>query len=194
MYWKLILIHAPVYTTFHFLHTGMWTWLDISFGKSMKHSTLIERLNSLPCWLIQYPFQSRGVFPIGVSKYLFWPGTTLAHRITSTHHLWTIPLVLWASQGCHPLSLILSYFVVSINVLLSKWLTPISICFSGMEKQEVTYMNINLSHELWTDIKFGFLLAGEELLPYLIRLQVGWFLCNTAVFGFLYMVSTLAVQ
>ena len=36
-------------------------------------------------------------FPIGVAKYLTWPETSVATRVTCTHHLWTIPVLLY---GC----------------------------------------------------------------------------------------------
>ena len=39
-----------------------------------------------------------GKFPFGVSKYIFWDGVSWKSRITSTHHLWTIPLLLYATQ------------------------------------------------------------------------------------------------
>lgn len=91
-----------------------------------------------------------GKFPIGVTKYLFWPGTSFASRITSTHHLWTIPLVLWASGGMHFLSLPLSAFVVVSNVLLSRFMTPRSIILkNNHDKNEEKYLNINMAHELW---------------------------------------------
>lgn len=33
-------------------------------------------------------------FPIGVAKYITWPETSWARRLTSTHHLWFIPVCL----------------------------------------------------------------------------------------------------
>jgi hypothetical protein len=32
-----------------------------------------------------------GRFPIGVAKYLTWPETSWARRLTSTHHVWFMP-------------------------------------------------------------------------------------------------------
>lgn len=34
--------------------------------------------------------------PIGVMKYLFWKETPLSNKITCTHHLWFIPLIMYA--------------------------------------------------------------------------------------------------
>ena len=127
---------------------------------------------------------NRGTFPIGVSNYLFWPGTTWASRVTSTHHFWTIPLVMWATGGFHLLALPLSMFVVTVNVLLSRWMTPISIKFKGKGETDL-YLNLNMAHELWKDIQFKFLLKGEDVLPYPVRLLIGWFLCNIILFAFL---------
>jgi hypothetical protein len=33
-------------------------------------------------------------FPLGVAKYVTWPETSWARRLTSTHHLWFIPYCL----------------------------------------------------------------------------------------------------
>lgn len=37
-------------------------------------------------------------FPVGVAKYLTWPETSWARRITSTHHMWFIPYCLALGQ------------------------------------------------------------------------------------------------
>jgi predicted membrane protein len=145
----------------------------------------------------------RGTFPIGVTKYLFWPGTTWASRITSTHHFWTIPYVMWATNGFVDLAALwLSMVAVVINVSLSRYLTPMSIHFvdekmedaTQQKKGDIVYLNINMAHELWTDISFQFLLMGQNTLPYLIRLIIGWFICNTMVFGLLYGLSKLLMS
>ena len=129
-------------------------------------------------------------FPIGVSKYLFWPGTTWASRLTSTHHLWTIPLVMYASGGgIHPLSLPLSVIVVSVNVLLSRLLTPHSIVAQDNKNYPVQYLNLNLAYELWSDINLPFLLVLEDRIPYLYRLFVAWWSFNAIVFAVLSYVS-----
>ena len=90
-------------------------------------------------------------FPIGVAKYLTWPETSFATRITCTHHLWTIPLLVY---GCHcddyddnfynkdtrmdldggerklylgGAAFGFSVLVMCLNVGLSRWMTPIYI-------------------------------------------------------------------
>ena len=74
-------------------------------------------------------------FPIGVAKYLTWPNTSFATRITATHHLWTIPLALYAVGGqLHWESYVLSVYVVTSHVLLSRWLTPFTI--QGIRKND----------------------------------------------------------
>ena len=100
---------------------------------------------------------------------------------------------MWATGGFHLLALPLSMFVVTINVLLSRWMTPISIQFQGKGEKEL-YLNLNMAHELWKDIQFKFLLMGEDVLPYPVRLLIGWFLCNTVVFAFLCGVSAIVFQ
>ena len=176
--------------------------------------------------LLGYFLFAKGTFIIGCTRYLFWDGTTWSSRLTSTHHLWTIPLVLWACRGIDILALPLSFVVVTTNVLLSRWLTPIRIDFPPVTEDKQTsktsqqennnnsknssskinddqspsssppppqptslYLNLNLAHELWSDIPFKFLRYGEESVPYLVRLLVVWFLCNILVYGLLSFIS-----
>jgi hypothetical protein len=79
-------------------------------------------------WLVDllgYPV--KGKFPVGVCAYLFWPSTTNARRLTSTHHLWTIPLLLHCCQGLHLAALPLSFLATSIAVCLTRAMTPESL-------------------------------------------------------------------
>jgi hypothetical protein len=86
----------------------------------------------------------------------------------------------------HLLSLPLSGFVVVSNVLLSRWMTPHSIAVG----KEIKYLNINMAHEIWRDIKkLKFLLVFEYRFPYLVRLFVIWFTLNSIVFGLLFFAS-----
>jgi hypothetical protein len=133
-----------------------------------------------------------GKFPVGVSKYVFWKGTTWYSRITCTHHLWTIPALLYATQGMHKLALPLSFVIMTTNVLLSRWLTPATIDYGPHVEQK--YLNVNLSHELWKDIKFPFLQINYDDPPaylYLYRLLWRWTSFNVIVFTFLYKASQI---
>jgi hypothetical protein len=125
-----------------------------------------------------------GRFPIGVCKYLFWDGTTWANRITATHHLWTIPVVLYATQGLHWLALPLSGVYMTTNVLLSRYMTPPCVRVSPEEKEE-KYLNVNLAHALWKDIQIKCLEInhGDPSAPvYLVRLLSRWQGFNLLVF------------
>lgn len=127
-----------------------------------------------------------GTFPIGVCKYLFKPDSTWIYRITSSHHLWTIPLVLWASGGIfHWLALPLSFVIVPISVFISHSMIPVVIRINGEE----LYLNINLSHEMWTDVKFGIFLIGKGKFPYALRLCCWWYILNILTFAILYGIS-----
>lgn len=143
-------------------------------------------------------FACTNKFPIGVSKYVFWKGTTLSTRITCTHHLWTIPLLLYASGGLHVRTLPLSAVVMTANVMLSRWMTPSHIAIrnynddrnaDGETSDSFKYLNVNLSHDLWKDIKFDFLQISRDDPPahvYLFRLLWRWQVLNSLVFGLLY--------
>lgn len=138
---------------------------------------------------------SRGrIFPIGVAKYLTWPQTSITTRISSTHHLWTIPLAMYA---CRPESrtdvtaYFFSAFVIVVNVLLSRWMTPLSIEYHNEDDDDKErkicnkYLNVNLSHELWKDITFSFLQIQHDDPPvalYLFRLFWRWQALNGIIY------------
>lgn len=79
--------------------------------------------------LLGYIAITRGRFPVGVMRYLTWEQTLWIDRFTCTHHLWTIPLIL-VGTSVHKVELEwgttfgLSVYIVVIQVLLSRWLTP----------------------------------------------------------------------
>lgn len=148
-------------------------------------------------------------FPIGVAKYLTWPETSFATRITCTHHLWTIPLLMY---GCHCDDLYtnmdkeeggsmylggaafgFSVLVMCLSVGLSRWMTPFYIAYDNAhspkprvkrEENMTKYLNCNLSHELWRDITFGFLRIQHDdpsTGVYLCRLLWRWQLLNGVI-------------
>jgi hypothetical protein len=146
-------------------------------------------------------------FPIGVMKYLTWKQTLSIDKFTCTHHLWTIPLFLYNSARNNDdavltwRTLVLSYYVVVVHVLLSRWLTPHHISSrhptvqndDGGEKKtnknndidNYRYLNVNLAHELWQDITIPFLQISHDnptCWVYLFRLLWRWQLFNTIVF------------
>lgn len=123
-------------------------------------------------------------FPIGVAKYITWPGTSLCTRLTCTHHLWTIPLFVTAAGGVHVAAFPLSVIIVIVNVVLSRWLTPFQL--------PTKYLNVNLSYELWRDVKIEILqinYGDPPLFLYLFRLLWRWLCFNFLVFLLLYSVS-----
>eukprot|EP00536_Pseudo-nitzschia_multiseries_P001972 jgi/Psemu1/322329/estExt_fgenesh1_pg.C_260036 len=128
-----------------------------------------------------------GIFPIGVCKYLFKPGSNWINRMTSTHHLWTIPLVMWVSGGSfHWLSLPLSFFIVAVSAIISHLMTPVSIKSLGEDDKPDLYLNVNLSHEMWEDVKLKMFRIGERRFPYILRLICWWSITNTIMFILLY--------
>jgi hypothetical protein len=121
------------------------------------------------------------------SSFLLFAFNSWSSRITCTHHLWTIPLLLAASRTgtLHILCYPLSFICMTINVLLSRWMTPSHIEYSFSDTK---YLNVNLSHALWKDIKFDILQINYDNPPaglYLFRLLWRWQGFNTLVFGVL---------
>lgn len=133
-----------------------------SFG---KHTTTISRPTH----------KSQGshdhyYFCIGVAAYLFWPETNWKTRITCTHHLWTIPLLLHvlfynhASQSSKNVmnmsthhekksflfnTFIQAYFfsicIVVVHVCLSRWLTPCHLFWTRQVRKSITRNNTSSS-------------------------------------------------
>jgi len=182
-------------------------------------------------------------FPIGVAKYLTWPQTTWVTKVTCTHHLWCIPLLIYGSYGMHYAAYPLSTYIVASHVILSRWLTPFKIipCLvdgnndkkkfsnnrnnnNGSKFKRVTnfmcgtpsifpdpstttsspnkiklkemerYCNVNLSHELWSDIQFSQLRTSTDTAPdgatYILRLLSWWNgIFNLIIFCLLYLLG-----
>lgn len=147
-----------------------------------------------------------------MAKYLTWPTTSWSLRITSTHHLWTIPVFLRAylrsSRTDHEMMsgdvmvrcFVLSCVVITTHVILSRWLTPISIgggdsCGGTTDdgdgqnlegRTQEQYLNVNLSHVLWKDITMSFFTILHRLNTppsvYIARLLWRWWVLNALVF------------
>jgi hypothetical protein len=136
-----------------------------------------------------------GKFPIGVAGYLFWENTSWSTRITCTHHLWTIPLFLYATRRLPTIALPLSALIMVMNVTLSRFMTPAAIEVIDVKSSERSkpkllqkYLNVNLSHSLWKDIKISWLQINHDNPPalmYLWRLLWRWEAFNVLVFGLL---------
>lgn len=140
----------------------------------MNNSNTCSILTTTPLLLINK-------VPVGVAKYLTWPNASWSTNITCTHHVWTIPLLMYATDGLknnHD-AYIFSAFVMTVSVLLSRWMTPFYIQYD--KKSETKYLNVNLSHELWKDIKFSALQIQHDnpsTPVYLFRLLWRWQLLN----------------
>jgi len=149
-------------------------------------------------YLVTKIFQTKPSFLVGVCKYLFWEGTTFLSRITCTHHLWTLPILLVESRGVHRLALPLSAILMTMNVLLSRWWTPSHVVLitgiedkvrdkqaSSIRKDTIKYLNVNLSHSFWKDVPISCLQIHSDNPPvqvYLFRLLWRWIAFNTCVY------------
>jgi hypothetical protein len=136
------------------------------------------------------------MFPIGVCQYLIWPQTQWSSKITCTHHFWTIPLLLYGAGGFDWGSYIMSLVIVFVFVVLSRWLTPFGLhakndtATKGFEK----YLNVNLSHELWQDIKIRILRRhgdNQSTGVYILRLNLWWSFFNLLCFLLLKMIERI---
>lgn len=117
-------------------------------------------------------FALRRKFVAGVAKYIIWPETSKIRLATTFHHIWFLPLLLFL---VHPTAKFVSFtwgnYVLScvftlLLAVIGRITTPKEIVIErpGQEPKHI-YMNLNLSWELWKDLKFGFLKKVYEVLP-----------------------------
>jgi branched-subunit amino acid transport protein AzlD len=171
--------------------------------------------------LLGYVLSGRKKFLIGVTKYLFVESelpkslphgsflaqlipARVANAVTCTHHLWTIPFILYvtngtaivnqsSSDGVELFPLLLCFLLTMVNTTLSRLLTPfrssvgeLPACVHGDEKVLGKYMNVNLSHEVWRDVAWvpGFDIDSDHpnAVVYLLRLWSRWFVLEVLVF------------
>lgn len=146
-----------------------------------------------------------GKFPIGVTAYLFWENTSWSTRITCTHHFWTIPLFVYATRCIPAVALPLSAVIMVINVISSRYMIPAAIeavdpttCGDRTKpKMLQKYLNVNLSHALWKDIKISWLQINHDDPPaliYLWRLLWRWEGFNILIFGILRLICHFAFE
>ena len=164
---------------------GLGLWLNKPIVASAYCVTVgIDQL----LWYVDLTwYMLKGKFPVGVAKYIFWEGTSWSTRITCWHHVWTLPLLLWGARGMHALAFPLSFIVMIANVCTARFTTPFHLHDGKTEPSK--YLNVNLSHELWKDIKFKLLQINYDDPPvpvYLFRLLWRWEGFNLAVFIILY--------
>jgi len=138
----------------------------------------------LSYWLLS----GRRKFPIGVAKYISWPTTLWTTKFTCTHHLWTMPMFLYAYNSSQQSLAILNWCVSLRCYLLSCWIVLIHVVLSRIFTPVILqgeYLNVNLSHELWKDITFPFLQISHDnpnTHIYIIRLVWRWWLFNACVY------------
>jgi len=120
-----------------------------------------------------------GKFHIGVAKYLIWPETTISTKLTSTHHLWFIPLLVSVLKKAGGLKK--ESFKISLALTLMLWVVSRSLLPKTLpgpkEGAHDTYMNVNLSWELWKDVPIDFvnkLLKDESYWKTLATNGVTW--------------------
>ena len=93
-----------------------------------------------------------GKFKVGVAKYLIWPETSWSKKYLCTHHLWFLPMALYALGWHLPVySFILSCIFTSASTGICRFTTP--MLWKDIYNGHTHYMNINAAHEFWKDAK-----------------------------------------
>lgn len=121
-------------------------------------SVICVALDQTLWWVDVLTFVLTQKFRVGVAKYLIWPETTWNKIITSTHHLWFIPVCAYFNDGLALDGLKLSVLMVLYLSVFTRMCVPFEINFEGKAK----YMNINCTYECWKDVKLGILHIADR--------------------------------
>jgi hypothetical protein len=122
-----------------------------------------------------------GKFKVGVAKYLVWPETTWSKRYLCTHHLWFMPLALWALGWHLPVySFFLSCIFTSASTGICRFTTP--KMWKDIYNKHEHYLNINCGFEFWRDVKISILHTFNSSHP-LIYLPYMMVLINCSLNG-----------
>jgi len=107
--------------------------------------------------------------------------------VSSAHYLWTIPLLLCVSRtgALHILSFPLSLVYGTVDVVLSRLMKPLYIDHPFAVPK---YLNINMSHEMWKDVKFGFMHRVAVMFQMIVLIGDAF---NSIIFPVLYALSYL---
>lgn len=174
----------------------------------LRASIVLVSIDQLLWYVDLVGYLIKKKFIIGVAKYIIWPETTRLRLMTTFHHVWYIPLVLWltspsVSQCGLNIEVYLLCCVMSFALaFIGKISTPKEVIVTGHghgshhkkddDEKEGTrrvYLNLNLSWELWKDVKSGFLTKCYEVLPQkLIPLFLSMFWNAGNFIGFLILV------
>lgn len=145
------------------------------------------------CWyvdLLGYALTKK--FPVGVAKYLVSPETGKVRFYTSFHHIWFIPTIIWILRnhgGVRPGSWTVTCAVTAFLALFCRAFTPnyySTATRQGLSKptghRGVIQLNVNLSHEFYSDVKVALLHLCDGrhpgvYLPFLV------FVCNVVLNG-----------
>lgn len=61
----------------------------------LRASIVVVSVDQLLWYIDLLGYAVKGKFYIGVAKYVIWPETSRLRLMTTFHHVWYIPLVLW---------------------------------------------------------------------------------------------------
>jgi len=189
--WRLHLFRRP-----HILHEYCWlcnlTLYLCAYGIATNRPALgaaccvtvgIDQL----LWYVDIAtFVATGRFQVGVARYLM--EQSWASRVTATHHLWTLPLILGHTRGVagDVRIYVLSSLLVALATAKCRVLTP--ECEGSKE------LNVNLAFAPYKDLPymFGvFEIRHPSAIVYLLRLWSRWLVLNALVFAFLVGLSSL---
>lgn len=127
-------------------------------------------------WVDLTTYLVAGKFSIGVAKYLTWKETTWTKALTSTHHLWFIPLCIYLNNGLPWESFPISVGLVALMAILTRMIVPFEIPYQG----KLRYMNINCTYECWKDVKIPVLHLADRKVYIDKHFFYGFLLLNTA--------------
>ena len=196
-----LLIYLLLLAAVRYSLRGGWGLLDLlwgcnvammiaAYGLFTHNSTLVGTgiaISAFPhlLWCVDVgSYLLTGVFPIGSAQYVTWPSTPVVEIYTTLHHVWLIPLLLWCLRGNGGMpwtSLPWAITTTAIIGLIARFSTPLQV---QLWDGSTFYMNVNMSHEFWREVKGGILdvfhiADGQHWLVYHAWLNLAGVIVNT---------------
>lgn len=105
-------------------------------------------------WVDVAAWLATGSFPLGTAEYISWDATPRLELATTTHHVWFIPLchALLRGNGGMPWRSWPRAFCVTAVIGAMGLLFPKEVI---LPDGTPFYLNVNMAHEFWADIKGG---------------------------------------
>jgi hypothetical protein len=115
----------------------------------------------------------RGKFVVGAAGFLTAKETSFFTALTTLHHLWFIPVILYKVRSLPFRGFKLSVLMYLIMANFCRFFIPYQIQKDG----RTHYMNVNMTYEAWKDVKYSFVRFADRN----IYLESPWYVTFVAL-------------